>query len=508
MFRRFWLPMCVVCLTAAVFVVPLLATADDNENSDDQAGATESKAEEAWAPAVKSKPLSDEVKKGLKWLVDRQLDSGGWGQGDESSAMRGSSHIYIEGAINSSPNIRMQQMAIPSSRIRSSSPDPAIDLRSSITPLPRSSAPVLEVQSSTPAPVQSEDQVAQVNQTETVQQKPSEIPSVADTCMATLALIRSGSTPSKGEYAESIARAVRFLCCQVEESDEDSILVTKTRGTRVQSKLGPYIDTFMTAMVLPEVVEKMPTKKDNKRVEKALVKVLAKMKKNQREDGTWSDQGWAATLAQGAAVKGMNRAAQISSSIAKTVEPMRARTEQQAQSQFDSASGTFASKGSAGVQLYSAGANLSALSDNYNTNRQQAEAVEREAKEAKTEEARKAAKQKLERFKSVERDLTAAQEAVVKKLDDQRFIAGFGNNGGEEFLSYMNIGEGLVVKGGDNWKTWDKSITENLNRVQNQDGSWSGHHCITGRTFCTSAALLVLMVDRAPMPVAAKVKGR
>ena len=43
-------------------------------------------------------------------------------------------------------------------------------------------------------------------------------------------------------------------------------------------------------------------------------------------------------------------------------------------------------------------------------------------------------------------------------------------------------------------------MTENLERVQNADGCWSGHHCITGRTFCTATALLVLMADRAPRP--------
>ena len=46
-----------------------------------------------------------------------------------------------------------------------------------------------------------------------------------------------------------------------------------------------------------------------------------------------------------------------------------------------------------------------------------------------------------------------------------------------------------------------KTLTaENMERIQNADGSWSGHHCITGRTFCTAAALLVLVVDRAPRP--------
>jgi hypothetical protein len=68
----------------------------------------------------------------------------------------------------------------------------------------------------------------------------------------------------------------------------------------------------------------------------------------------------------------------------------------------------------------------------------------------------------------------------------------------------MNIAEMLVVKGGDEWEKWDKSMATNLGRVQNQDGSWSGDHCITGRTFCTSAALLTLMADRAPVPAVAQ----
>ena len=42
-----------------------------------------------------------------------------------------------------------------------------------------------------------------------------------------------------------------------------------------------------------------------------------------------------------------------------------------------------------------------------------------------------------------------------------------------------------------------------LLKYQDKDGSWSGQHCITGKTFCTSGALLVLMADRAPLPTVA-----
>ena len=88
-------------------------------------------------------------------------------------------------------------------------------------------------------------------------------------------------------------------------------------------------------------------------------------------------------------------------------------------------------------------------------------------------------RRKLARIAEAEKVQGQAQAAIVERLDDERFVAGFGSNGGEEFLSYMNIAESLVVKGGDEWKRWDAKMTANLDRVQNDDGSWSGpplHH--------------------------------
>ena len=137
-----------------------------------------------------------------------------------------------------------------------------------------------------------------------------DVPSVADTCMAALALIRAGNTPAKGEYAKNVLDAVKFVCGEIEESDKDSLYVTPTRGTRVQIKLGPYIDTFAASLLLAEVKDQMPDAAGQKRVSAALDKLLAKIQKNQRPDGTWGGQGWATTLQQGMAVKGLNRAAQ------------------------------------------------------------------------------------------------------------------------------------------------------------------------------------------------------
>ena len=164
--------------------------------------------------------------------------------------------------------------------------------------------------------------------------------------------------------------------------------------------------------------------------------------------------------------------------------------------------------GSAGVELYSRAASVGVLQDSVNTNKVVAEALRDKAANSKDTKERAQAKEKLAQIADAEKVQHEAQAAVVSRLGDRQFMAGFGSNGGEEFLSYMNIAESLVVKGGDEWKRWDSEMTENLNRVQNDDGSWSGHHCITGRTFCTSTALLVLMADRTPVPVQVKAEAR
>lgn len=384
----------------------------------------ETKTTATWAPAVKPKPLSGNVQRGLAFLAKTQLKNGGWGQGEESQQMGGGAQLR-------------------------------------------------------------------------------DVPSVADTAVCTLALLRAGSTASEGPYAAQVRKGIEYICAEIEEADSQSLFITKARGTRVQSKLGQYVDTFMGAMVLAEVKGQMGDAAANKRVLAALDKVMDKIEKNQKSDGTWASDGWAPTISQAMGAKALNKAAQAGVVVS---EEARARTEAYAQGQYDRSSGRFKAAGDAGVALYSGASSLTAIQESANTNAALRADYERKARSAPTEAERRVAADTLRRFDENEKALTEAKTAIVKNLDDERFIKGFGSNGGEEFLSYMNIGEALVVKGGPEWEKWDKSITENLNRIQNADGSWTGHHCITGRTFCTAAALLVLTTDRAPVPVAAKIR--
>jgi hypothetical protein len=455
---RVWLMVC-ACPIAVVVGVWAARTAasgalDEPRASEPQtpkpAEANERVAPGAWTTAVDPKPLSANVRRGLGWLAEHQLPSGGWGQGDEAAGMRGGSGDALR------------------------------------------------------------DQ-----------------PNVADTCVAALALIRSGSSPTAGPYKDAVARAVRFVVAQVEGSDSQSLSVSSVQGTRVQAKLGPNIDTFLASMLLAEVKGKMPAG-DSKRVNLALDSVLEKIKRHQKADGTFEGQGWAPILAQAMCGKGLNRARQAGAQVSGLV---LARAENSARMGFaqsapspstgplggtaaGGAGGLGAARAAAmtrpapasaaGVRLYFDAANLGVLQESVNTNRAQLPELRDKAAHAKDIKERDEAKRELGRIQDAEKTNLEAQVTVIARLGDKQFTDGFGSNGGEEFLSYMNISESLVVKGGPEWKQWDDGITKNLNHVQNDDGSWSGHHCITGRTFCTSSALLVLMADRTPVPVSTK----
>ena len=332
---------------------------------------------------------------------------------------------------------------------------------------------------------------------------------VADSCMALLALMRAGHTPTSGAPAEAVARGVAFVCGKVESADADSLWVTDVRNTRTQSKLGTYVDTYLAALVLGEVKPMLAEGELKTRVSAALDKTVGKMQRNDAQ--LQGENGWAVALSRGIRGKAMNKAAaegarvdlallaQANAAARDTVLPSGGGTGGRA----DFAPATDA----AGIGLYGAASSIQQLQEAVNADRRM-EADLRSQLDAPTTSPsdRQAIKRKLSEVKDNAQQLATARAAIVDKLGDDQFVAGFGSNGGEEFLSYWAIGETLVTERDAAFAAWDRKMTENLNRVQNDDGSWSGHHCITGKTFCTASALLVLTVDRTNVPVAAGVR--
>jgi hypothetical protein len=271
---------------------------------------------------------------------------------------------------------------------------------------------------------------------------------VANTAVAALALRQAGK-----QYQPMVERALEYILREVENSPANGLLITTHNGTQIQRKLGPYIDTFLTSMLLSEMDGTMPTKAQNARVRKALEKCVAKIQANQQRDGSWNTGGgWAPILGTSMASRSLYEAQQKGVKVdAVTVAGADNYTKQAAPA------GTPAS---AGVGLY-----------------QSAQALEQLTRSAK------------------DRAANAPQiAAITSQLKDARFVNGFGSIGGEEFFSYLNVSDGLRRAGGEEWKQWNTDITARILRLQNQDGTWSGSHCITGRVAVTSAAILNLTV--------------
>jgi hypothetical protein len=285
---------------------------------------------------------------------------------------------------------------------------------------------------------------------------------VANTAVAALALIRAGK-----RYQPNVDRALEFILKRVEASAADGLAITDSTGTQIQRKLGPYIDTFLTSMLLAQVDGTLSRPALNARVRKALEKCVAKIERNQKSDGSWNVAGgWASVLGTSMASRSLYEAQQKG----VKVEPrVMARADSYA---FDAISVGAAGAGvgggrmpasaeAAGVPLY-----------------QSAQALEQLSRTP--EDRRKNAKQIA---------------AINAQLSNTGFVNGFGSMGGEEFFSYLNISDSLKRAGGAEWNKWHSQITQKILALQNNDGTWAGHHCITGRVAVTSAAILNLGID-------------
>ena len=296
---------------------------------------------------------------------------------------------------------------------------------------------------------------------------------VANTAVAALALLQAGR-----QYQPQVERALAFVLQRIEASPADGLAITDRQGTQIQRKLGPCIDTFLASMLMSQIDGRASTPALNARVRKALQKTVAKIEKHQQSDGSWNIAGgWAPVLGTSMASRSLfeakNRGVAVDAAVLKraetyTVSALSAPPPPAARGAVGglpagSRAALAAPAEAAGVPLY-----------------QSAQALEQLSRTA------------------ADRAQNAKQiSAIQGQLADAAFVGGFGSMGGEEFFSYLNISDSMKRVGGDGWSKWHADITQKILGLQNSDGTWAGHHCITGRVAMTSAAILNLTVDRA-----------
>lgn len=326
---------------------------------------------------------------------------------------------------------------------------------------------------------------------------PHAVPSdPATTSMVAMALLRSGTTLKSGMYSQQLRRALNYLLNAVETSSASSLNITNQVGTQIQIKLGQNIDVILTSQFLSNILDYVNHDAElNVRVKKDLNTCVTKIQRAQDSNGSTQGSGWAGVLQSSFASNALEAAeAQGASVDKKALEKSR----QFQKNNYNPKTGSVNTDMGAGVMLYS-------VTGSARASAKEARKVEEEVAKAKREgRLDQNAPVTAENLSEIGFDKDDAlkystayqvyQSAKVRAQSDE-VMDGFGSNGGEEFLSYLQTGESMIIGKDNSWKKWYDNISGRMLRIQNDDGSWSGHHCITSPVFCTATCLLILSVN-------------
>jgi hypothetical protein len=279
-------------------------------------------------------------------------------------------------------------------------------------------------------------------------------PDVATTSLSGIALLRLAQDGGQGRtLTEPTRRALLYVLRAVERAPAPGEYI-QPEGTQPQRKLGRGIDTFLAAQFLGEALGSLPGGLERERTRAALDLCVAKIQALQREDGSFSKDGWAPVLSSAFAANGLQVAKDVG---AKVESQALARSEAYMLRGYDRERKAFRTDDSAGVALYQAAGSLDAAS-----------------RAGKLGEA--------------------PARAARAHLADEAFVRGFGSYGGEEHVSYLLSTEAFARSGGEDWARWSTSIRTRLAGIQREDGTWRGDHCITSTSFCTAASLITLAI--------------
>lgn len=318
----------------------------------------------------------------------------------------------------------------------------------------------------------------------------------ATTAMVGMALLRAGNTLSSGAYSKELQKGLNYLLTCVETAPANSTNITSETGTQIQVKLGGNIDVILTSQFLSNVLDAVKSETRLKeRVEKCQNICVAKIQKAQESNGSFKSSGWAGVLQSSFATNALEAAQANGADVDDRVLD-KAREYQK--SNFDPESEKVNTTMGAGVVLYSVtSSNRAAAQDA----RKVKERISKAKQEGKLAENAPVSEKTLEEIGYSKDEAKKAANAykvyssTKTMAQDQKVMSGFGNNGGEEFLSYLQTGESMIIGKDSDWKKWYENISGHLISIRNDDGSWSGHHCITSPVFCTATCVLILTVN-------------
>ncbi len=279
---------------------------------------------------------------------------------------------------------------------------------------------------------------------------------VACTSVVGMALLSQGNTPMEGPQRRRQGKLSEFLLRRVEHMSGGGSL--QGQRSQIEGDLGPFATHFFSTICLSQMIGEAP---NVDRCRRALQRLEKYISSNQHRDGSWGSDAWAPLLATAVgwlSLRAANFAGiSVAGSSAKAGDYLVSNMPQ---------IGRQWGSGSWYHRLYGTASGLRVL---YAMGRD----TEPKAVQALA-------------------DILALVETNNRA---------FGGAGGEEYLTFHFMTEMLMQKGGEEWLRWYPTVRDKLIKVQNQDGSWTGHHCITSRTFSTACALMVLSAPNRFLPI-------
>jgi hypothetical protein len=319
----------------------------------------------------------------------------------------------------------------------------------------------------------------------------------ATTSMVCMALLRSCTKLSSCSFSVELRKGLNYILEQVESSDQNSTTVTSLTGTQIQIKLGQNIDVVLAAQFLTNVLDYSTNDSERLRIKKALQVCVDKIQRAQNANGSFSGNGWAGVLQSSFATSALEAAQHVEG--VRVREAVLEKSKEYQASNYNAKTGEVNTDMGAGVVLYSVSSSVRNTSVDA---KKVKEDIAKAKKEGTIAEAPAEVTPEVLRqigYSRGDADKYSTAYNVYKSAkataQQEKVMNGFGSNGGEEFLSYLQTGESMIINKDNDWKKWYDNVAGKLVNIQNNDGSWNGHHCITSPVFCTATSLLILSVN-------------
>ena len=317
----------------------------------------------------------------------------------------------------------------------------------------------------------------------------------ATTAMVAMSLRRTGSALHKGEHARQLRKALYYLLECVEDARAGDANITGLVHTQPQTKLGQNIDVVLTSQFLTNILDEIEDDPQlRQRVKKSIRKCVTMIEDGQQSNGAQRGSGWAGVLQSSFATSALESA---QTAGVEVDEELLDKARDYQKGNVDPGTNEVITESAAGIVLYSVSGSARASAAETAEARETIKKAKKEGKikdeEVTVDNLKRAG---LSESKAMKYATAYKINQSAKRLaQDENVMSGFGNNGGEEFLSYLQTGEGLIMSRDNDWQSWYDKMSNRLLNIQNNDGSWSGHHCITSPVFCTATCLLILAIN-------------